>query len=61
MITRKGKWKNLNINELERNKIYSRLRLKAYTILKKRHKKEYAKILDRLLFREYNNLNPIKR
>ena len=41
----KGKWKNLEVYNKERNNIYSKLRSKANTILKKRHKKEYLAIL----------------
>ena len=53
----KSKWQNLGINQKERNKTYSKLRSKAKTILKIRYRKEYLKILKRLLERKYQELN----
>ena len=52
-LKHKGKWKDIKIDKSERNKIYSRLRIKANTILKKKYKKEYNIILRKLLKKEF--------
>ena len=56
----KGKWKDINISDLKRRKIYSRLRSKAKEKLIKKHKKEYKKIFNGLLSKEYKNLTSEK-
>ncbi len=49
----KSKWKLININEKQREYIYSKNRIKANTILKNNHKKEYALILNELINKDY--------
>lgn len=39
------KWRRLGVNTTERNKIYSKCRIVAYNILRKKHQKEYELIL----------------
>ena len=56
-----SKWNKLGIMKKDRNKIYSRLRLRAKLILKQRHIKEYKQILRKLYDDEYNILKINKR
>jgi len=57
----KGKWKDINIGVLERNAIYQRLRSKANSILKRKYKKEYSKILKTLINKEVKKLKEKKK
>lgn len=50
----KSKWKLVGISNEKLRKLYSNSRIKANTILKNKHKKEYSKILKRLMTQEYN-------
>lgn len=51
------KWKRVNLNSTDADYIYQRLRMKAKTILKSRHEKEYFAILNDLLELEYEKYN----
>ena len=48
-----SKWSLLGISNSKLRKIYSNSRVKANTILKNKHKKEYSKILKELMDKEY--------
>lgn len=55
-----SKWIKVGISKEDRDKIYHALRMKAYVILKNNHKREYGKIVELLIKKEYNyykNLN----
>jgi hypothetical protein len=53
----KTKWSKIGINKIQRESIYSKLRSKAKTILKRRYKKEYLLILKKLIKRELKGGN----
>lgn len=56
MKSNSGKWVNIGMSKEDREKQYSKLRIKANTILKKRYKNEYSKILKMLLKKEFRKL-----
>ena len=56
MNTHIGKWIKIGISKEDYKKIYNRTRIKANTILKKRYKKQYSKILKDLMNKELNRL-----
>ena len=56
----KSKWGLIGINKTKLKKIYSKNRLKAYTILKDKHKKEYSFILNKLMNNEYLKIIKLK-
>lgn len=49
----KSKWRVLGIDKNKLKKIYSKNRIKANTILKRKHEKEYSIILNNLMNKEY--------
>ena len=49
----KSKWSLIGVNRKQLKKIYEHNRIKAYTILKERYKKEYSIILNNLMDYEY--------
>ena len=54
-IKRVGVWQRLGINEKERERLYSRNRLKAKEMLARKHKKEYSQILNGLMVKEFKS------
>lgn len=56
----KSKWFKIGISKKERNKTYSKLRLRANTILKHKHRKEYLKILKKLIKKEIRIIKLLK-
>ena len=51
-----GKWIKIGISKEDRRKIYERLRIKSYNMLKNRHKREYSKILNSLIKKELRKI-----
>ena len=51
-----SKWIKIGITKQDRIKIYDGLRLKANSILKNKHKKEYSNILNKLIKKEYRTI-----
>ena len=49
----KSKWALIGIDRAKYKKIYEKSRIKAYNILKDKHKKEYSFILNTLINEEY--------
>ena len=49
-------WIKKKIKDKERASIYSSSRMKAYTVLKNRHKEEYKTILTKLLKKKFNSI-----
>jgi len=56
----KSKWNLIGINKIKLKSIYSKNRIKAYTILKEKYKKEYSIILNNLMNKEYKKHSLIK-
>ena len=50
------KWRKLGINITERTKIYSKCRIVAYNILRKKHIKEYNLILKNVINRRIKEI-----
>jgi hypothetical protein len=49
----KSKWSLIGITPKQLKKIYERNRIKSYTILKEKYKKDYSIILNKLMIEEY--------
>lgn len=59
-VGKKGKWLKLGIGKVASRKIYESLRIKANTILRQHHKREYRKILKILIRTRIRKLRKTK-
>ena len=60
MKSKVSKWILIGVSQEDREKIYQKLRMKAKTILKQKHEKEYLRILKSLIKEEINALKLLK-